>query len=741
MRAPLALSLLLSSFAVAATYEVPLGEVDDEDDIIALEDRGDISAETADILLELISEGVDLNAAGRDELYDLPGISYADADAILLYRKNKGHIDDPTELVAAGALTEGQLLLIIPFIRLDSGPTRLPVSGKFRLRAASSNGDFLDTGAVHAPPALLEGKVKLPWDLSTGFAFTTTGRQFGSPTYDELNNALKVEPRAYRFTANDAWGMWKAGQRKVVVGTFTLGFAERVTLDNTRRYTPSGIYVGTSFRRPRDASRSCTISISGASGGTTLQELPCATEKDLYVTPDFAQVRQGFRGVAGSIEDLEFGDGQKLSLFGFLSYQTRNVYQYDLYDAAACEDPREDSNRDCKAPVVRVGDGTDPTHLIFSTLHYLYEELIGGVHADFKPNDRYRIGLTGYGATNFWHDAPLKLDMQEGSRVPFGGPFGAVGVDARAQFGDFGLFLEGSRTFDSIKAGPLMADLSQTPAGGGGFGVEQRTVYSPRNHELELSLRYYDNKFLNPYARPISAPDEFEGQRARNEAGARLKYLGRLPRDFELRASANFWLLPFTNPGQPPAGTTNLYTLLRLDYVGYKLIEPAVLFEMKNRNLPSSQHGVCASGTIVLVADGETYTCSGDSYRLSAQVTARPLGRLLSGRVLGSITWKDDVRYKDRFRTDLRAVAEVVSQPVDFLQLKLRTRYLNEDSSDDTYLETSLWTYLRASLLLTRNFHFSLRYDVYAFLDKRDSSLSRIPNPEHRFFVDITAGF
>src|SRR3954467_857158 len=106
MRALVAFSFVLPTLALAANYEVPLTNIEDEDDIIALEESGDISSDTAEILLEMIQEGVDLNSASRDELYNLPGVSYSDADAILLYRKNKGKIDDPAELVAAGVLTE-----------------------------------------------------------------------------------------------------------------------------------------------------------------------------------------------------------------------------------------------------------------------------------------------------------------------------------------------------------------------------------------------------------------------------------------------------------------------------------------------------------------------------------------------------------------------------------------------------------------------------------------------------------
>ena len=112
--APSSLPMRVAAFALtfclfagparAAIYENSIN-VDDEDDLFELEQRGDISEETSDTLLEIIREGVDLNSANREQLYDLPGITYADVDAILEYRKVKGRIEDPAELVGAGALT------------------------------------------------------------------------------------------------------------------------------------------------------------------------------------------------------------------------------------------------------------------------------------------------------------------------------------------------------------------------------------------------------------------------------------------------------------------------------------------------------------------------------------------------------------------------------------------------------------------------------------------------------------
>jgi hypothetical protein len=729
MRACLVVALLIPSFAAAAIYEVQLDNVDSEDDIIDLEEREEISTETADILYEMIVNGVDLNSASRDELFDLPGLTYADVDAILQYRKDKGRIEDPTELVGAGTLTDQQLLLIAPFIRLDSGPIKFPVAGKFRLRSGTSSGDFLVPGGPMPPPAFLQGTFALPWNLSAGFIVNTTRLVPGSPYYDPLRGTLTVAPFGYRAALPVAYAQWKAGNRRVVVGSFTIGFAERLTLDTTRRRTPNGISITSVATTPRDLASYCKQS---SSSGADV----CNGGGNNYVLDDFS-VRSNFRGIAGSIEDLEFGDNRKLSLFGFVSYQTRDLYQYEMFDRNVCEDPRDESDN-CKAPQVFVGeDLSTDGRLKFTTLPGLYEELVGGAHVDFKPSDRYRIGLTGYGATTFFHGSPLRLEHQEWSRTPFGGPFGAIGLDGRAQFGKFGLFIEATRTFDSIVAGP---DPVNQRSGGGGFGVEQRTLWSTKGHELELSLRYYDDKFLNPLGRPVASPDEFEGQSARNEVGARLNYFGKLGYDFELRFRTDIWTAPFASRAGP-AGLANIYSLLRLDYEGYRLFAPAIWFDVRNKNLASSQHGTCASGLIIYVEGLEPFVCSGDSYRATARVDLRPFGRKLTGAIQASFVLKDDLRYKDRFMQGASASIEVRTQPTDFLQLKLRSRYLNEDISDSAYLEDSVWTYLQATYIAGRNLRFSLRYDLNVFLGQSVTTLARIPSPEHRVYLDLRAGF
>lgn len=710
----LALALLCATPALAAIYENTIS-ADDEDDLFTMQQRGDISQATADTLLELIREGVDLNSANREQLYDLPGLTYEDCDAILEYRKAKGRIDDASELVGANAITPEQFLQIAPFIRIDAAKPRLPIGGKVRLVS-----QFTATDAT-PPPGLLAARLKGPWDLSAGFMLFGARRMAGTPTYDPLTDALQSSGFGYSAHLPRFFLQWNSGKRKLVAGTFTIGFGERLTLDNTRRVVPRGIYLTDDFRRPIDLARTCRLS----SVDQPLSGECAAGDKNLYITPDY-DWREVFRGVAGSIEDLKVGSEATLSMYGFLSYQNRSIYQYELYDRRFCEDPRDDQNDLCKSPNVYVP--ANGTRLVYSTLNYLFDELAGGGHVTFKPTYRFTFGATAYAAMPFFRQQPVELDFQEWSRYPNGGAFGAVGLDAHASWKQLNFYLEATRSFD------------RAIGGGGGFGVVQRSVWSQKKHEVELVLRYYDLNFGTPYMRPVSSPDENDGLRARNELGARLRYEGRPNKDWEFRARADFWVNPYAVENQLPAGVPNLFGLVRVDFTGWRFFQPAVWVDVRNRNLLTDERGRCASGTFVYT-EGDPVVCGGDLYRLAARLEFVPHPRYLRLTTQGWFTWTDDIRYRDRFRNDVMLWGEVKSQPLDVLQLRLRTRYLSQDIADPTYLEENVWTFLEAAWLPLKGTRLSLRYDLFVWLDQRTSTLSRFPNPEHRFMLDLRTSF
>lgn len=742
-RLAFAVTLFSAAYAAGAIYENTL-EVDDEDDLFELQQNGDISDDTADTLLELIREGVDLNSADRDKLYDLPGLSYTDVDAIIEYRTAKGRIDDPTELVSAGALTTEQLVQISPFIRLDAAKPVLPISGRVRLQTRITTTD------QDPPPVLLNGRLKVPYDLSAGFQMFTTRRRTSRPVYDPVNDSLSVTDFKYAPQLPRFFVMWSPGKARLVAGTFTIGFAERLTLDTTKRITPRGIYLVDDYRRPQDLSSACRITNADPDSDPAAA-CDSASGQNRYMTPDYTY-RDVFRGVAGQIEDLEVGTHSSFSLYGFASYQSRSLYQYQLYDQRFCPDPTDDNDTACAAPRVSVNGG--PATLKFSTLNNVFDEVSGGGHVTFKPMSRLQFGLTGWGALPIFPQTPMQLSFQEYSRYPAGGSFGAVGADAHFAAAGFNFYLEAARTFDHR---PWRIT---TPNGiSGGFGVEQRTTFSPKGHELELSLRYYDADFGTPFSRPISGPDQIDGLRARNEAGARFRWMGHLNKDFEARVRADFWVNPYAEQSSPgvvssPAGIPNLYGLARLDFVGWSFFQPAVWVDARNRNLLSNTvRGGCSSGGSDVTGDGSSSSltidpvtgnpvvCAGDFYRVALQLHFVPFKKYLQATLKGYHTWRDDPKYTDTFRRDVQVWVDLKSMPTDFLQLRLRSRYLNQAYDNNLYLEQSLWSFFEAAWLFTRGARVALRYDLYVWLDKRDSTLNRVPNPEHRFQLDFRYSF
>src|SRR5690606_3081803 len=120
-------------------------------------------------------------------------------------------------------------------------------------------------------------------------------------------------------------------------------------------------------------------------------------------------------------------------------------------------------------------------------------------------------------------------DFQEWAPRPFGGSWGAIGADMTWGRGWSDLGLEVARSFDSMQR------VTDDPSyGGGGFAGIARHTSTFGSNEIEVSARYYDKGYANPYSGPISQPDEYDGNRARNEAGARIRYGGRIVNRLDL---------------------------------------------------------------------------------------------------------------------------------------------------------------------------------------------------------------
>jgi hypothetical protein len=760
----LGLALALApALAGAAPYETFV-DVDDEDDLLELNTAGDISSETFDTLVELLRRGVNLNEASREELFTLPNLTYKQVDGIIRYRQEVGHIHDPAALVLAGVLDREQLEAIAAFIYVvDPNRRYAATSGKVRLRTAWAPPDR------RLPAMALDGQVQTLRHLRLGFAGVMTRGRVDDVRYDPNRDALSAEPPRPRAYLPKVYVQWEDDHYNVLLGTYRAGFGQRLTFDNTRNYTPNGIYRdNTIYPRPVRLTRLCKES-SGE-----LPESPCAGEiGDTYVTPDF-RWQETLQGVAAGIKKLDLPVGW-MQAYAWTSVQARNVYQYKLYDPDVCDDPRSDDPR-CAAPPVykRQPDPFAPTsQFTHQTLPRMFREHTTGGNVSYFFNRRSWIGATGYGTSIKWLTGGKDYDFQEWARTPFGGPFGAVGLNGAwgHRWSDLGV--EVTRSFDSMaKATGVNPGDSK---GGGGFAAIIRHTATFGRHEIETILRYYDTEFANPYARPLASPDQYEGQRARDEAGARIRYTGRPNRFSHVRAYVNAFVSPSTKaPG--------MMAYLRGDYLVRRWWLPALWVEYRDKDMRKTGHQYCYGGdpgmselvagddldggvysdeTLVYTnVDGEPVRCPGEQIKLNVQMTFMPHKRVkivprYQHRFVGDPRKVDpdlvgyspdlynnvDKAPRTHYRQDSQAWLTISTRPIDPLRIRARVRWLSMDNSSNELLEQSLWNYLDVAYLIKKTVMVQLRYDLYIWLDKRQSTLERIPSPENRFLLSLEGRF
>ncbi|MBK6580474.1 MAG: helix-hairpin-helix domain-containing protein [Sandaracinaceae bacterium] len=290
--------------ARAVQYEM-LIDVDNEEDLQELFTTGQISEDTWNTLVQIMRRGVDLNRADREALYALPNLTYEDVDAILAYRQEAGVLNDPAALVPAGVLTAEQLLQIAPFLTV--GEEFRPLSatnGRVRFQMVGSPADD------RAPSMALQARVSTLRHLSLGLAMVTTRLRLGDLRYDPTRDALSAEGQRTRLHVPKFFVRWEGDHAEVLLGTFRAGFGQRLTFDNSDRFTPNGVYADDAVFWNPSMSTSCRDSTGELSAS------PCSgPEGQERVTSDL-RWRNSLMGVAVGAEHLSLGDGW-LQLYAF----------------------------------------------------------------------------------------------------------------------------------------------------------------------------------------------------------------------------------------------------------------------------------------------------------------------------------------------------------------------------------------------------------------------------------------
>jgi hypothetical protein len=718
--------------AHAIPYETFI-DVDDEGDLEDLLAAGTIDEDTYNEVLDLLTRGVDLSQADRAELYALPNLTYDDVDAIIAYRDlQKGRIADPAELVTAGALSEEKLLAISSFlITKKPGEDPLAVRGWVRVTTRFTPHDFAPSGDNDplVPPLSVRGRISALRHLMAGFAVTNTRLQVGDPIYDPNRGALIAEQRSNQVHIPKAYVKWEDDAFSAIAGTYRAGFGQRLVFDNSQDYSPNGLYLDDQIYFSSDLTSLCK-----ESPGELLVS-PCAGAAGYeYVTPDF-RWRDGLLGVGIGAKRLELTQGW-LQVYGFGSINRKNIYQYELVDSGKCADPHADTDADCSAPTVFVKpDGnllTSTSQFSFVTLPNVFlEKVVGGNFAYFADR-RNSVGLTAYGASETDLISGIDLDVQEWSRIPNGGRFGAAGANFTFGREWLDLFGEAAFSFDSMpKPEPNINPPTAANGGGGPAGLVRMTATRKRE-ELEVVARYYSTDYLNPFSRPISEPDEFEGQRARDEAGIRGRYV-RTSKDFTLRALLDLWV----NPSQPNA-----------EWIGINMNPPKIdtyvrtmvkttpelwlgLWERyQDKDLTRGGHDECYFVSTETDMNGEPIPCGGRQLSTFLRGQYQPDKTLAIHAQLGHYLLDDNTKYKNKFRQDISAWLMAYYRPNPDLRFRFRVRYMDDAINDNTYLERSLAGLVEAAMRMRDRDLFRVRLDAKFWLDERLGTTMRQPDPE-----------
>ena len=652
----LAITTAALQSAQAIQYEVFV-DIDTEEDLFDLQAAGIIDEDTLQVLVELLQRGVDINRAIRKTIYALPNLTLAEVDAILAYRDVVGFIQDPATLVTQGIIRSDKLAAIAAFLVIGAAEEDIPASGMLRVQSRYS---VKDTGV---PASALQLRAQGLQNIKIGLVAFNTRLQIGEVRYDPARQALSAEEATNTAHLPKLYVQWEGEKLRAIAGTYRTGFGQRLTFDNTNQSDPDGFYGDSDVFRGSELTSDCKFSAG------ELLASPCPSSKT-YVTPDYKS-RDGLMGVAVSLQELKLGGGL-LEMHAFTSYQPRSIYQYELYNTATCDDPRSEDDS-CKAPdVYRTAD--DPLELSpefsYQTLPDVYAEKIVGGNVNYAFSRRAHVGVTGYGAQIDWLIEGIDLDFQEWSSLPFGGGFGAVGVDAAQGFGNTDVLAELTRSFDGM------------PDGGGGLGGLIRAVTAWKKNEVESSLRYYDDSFANPHARPIAAPDEYDGLRARDEVGARVRYTGELDKRFRLRSTLDYWQ-------SPSESTKEVSAFLRGDLDVNDQLSWGLWTQFRDRDLARSGRDECYAGEEDEIGPDGPLSCAGQNLQATTRFRITPSKKLwFDLQYQHELT--DDSRYDNKYRQDVSLVGIITAKPHEKFRLRARSRFLYEDISDSTYLELSL---------------------------------------------------
>ena len=642
---------MLAGGVLSALYEVPLGDIRSEEDLLALAARGELSEESLEALLRLWQEGVFPDTASEAELLELPGLQQSDVDALLAHREKYGRLGGVDEWLKWGFVSEEQAVELRPFVRQTH-----KLGGHIQLKTA---GTWTDE---RWPPALLGMRLESSMGLRAGATVHHSRLYARHLRADAQTRQLSADAEGFLLRVPSAFAQARWRSFQVTLGNFRLGFGERLTLSNSFKQRPHGVEVGERSWMQRENKRKCPSHLGSG----------CKQSEQIYVTPDFS-VGEGFRGLAVSATWPLLEEWEAEGVF-FGSWQHRDIYQYAFFEPASCKNPRDG----CSAPPIFVADKAPLRHTYATVANAFEERLLGG--AAHMHARHFSFGMTGYVADNRFQLSPLRPRFQPWASQ-LNGAFGALGTHAKAHWDAWLLAAEISRSFDEER--------------GGGFASVLRVENETLPGHSGLELRWLSPTFKNPMAKPRSAPDEYLGARASNELGVfahtQWKLAGLL-----VYASANLWQT-LQGYGLTPGGTFHLESRTRLEWQAFKPFKPFVLFSASKRNLFATKQALCeewvdkSSGTLC------------EALRASLGLRALPHPKLPLLLRVGGLR-KRFVAEPNAWRNGMESEAEFNVKAWKWLSPGFHLLWRQEDMSDVQRFGHLLWLRFVVHSLLAKNF-------------------------------------
>lgn len=682
--------VVLAPRAHAELYSVPI-LVDSEDGIFDLFDNEDIIESEFDILTELYQKKVDLNRATRDELFELPGLTYPMVDEILKSRREGGLFVDLDDVIAREILSDDVIAQIGIFTSF--GRAKLDLGGKatgsLRLKSIDRLGDGeLPASYLRGRVSALDGRFdaglvamvqERPGRLSVGDS--TPGSEYFLAGSDQL----RVEPLEKAF-ATYTTDVGETGRARVVLGNFNAGFGERLTLDTTNRRRPYGLYG---------------------------DDLMYDNVGGIVSFNSAVRPHRGLMGLAGSVEGIKLGDTMRLDVTLLGSWRNVDEYIYRFRPNRTYFSPEDAAQGEPSC----VGQGRCHGAVTFRDV---YNQAVGGGNARLWVGDRAYVGATGYVARNRFLTGDDFTFFAPSARQPIRDAFGAGGLE-------FGF---GTGLFDAF------GEVTLTDRGG--TGALLRTLWDLNKVALEATGRYYDRRFDNPLGRGEATASQFLGLRARDEAGAKVRATWEPNRRVRLTSQVDSWV----HPSQERHDTELYMRGELLPTRGLRLAAWGRYFD-KDLSVGGRDQDYSFSPTLNYdeIYDLDDPDSAMEDLRSGAERLARGLRKEGGAQVTitpnkkttiatyGRLVWRDIATYDTYFERGLSTWVRASHKPVKWLDLSTRLRYfdddidsIREDRDGDGFYDYErgnafVDVYGRVAVSFPKRFRGSLRYDLRRFVD------------------------